>query len=84
MTHTVRATYDRGLYTYYLNNAEFLRTIDRYTHATIYTRVNPGKDQGESVWVFTTKTNRRSNRKSLERIGAEFWSVVRISGIFPN
>lgn len=84
MKHTVSATYDRGLYTYFLDGKEFIRTIDRFTHATIYTRVNPGKNQGESVWVFPTKTNRRSHRKTIERIGGEFWGVVAISGIFPN
>lgn len=84
MQHTVSATYDRGLYTYFLDGKEFIRTIDRFTHATIYTRQNAGKDTGESVWVFPTKTNRKSNRKHLERIGGEFWGVVTISGIFPN
>jgi hypothetical protein len=84
MQHTVSATYDRGLYTYFLDGTEFIRTMSRFTHATIYTRQGDGKDTGESVWVFPTSTNRRSRRRTIERLGAEFWGVVTISGIFPN
>lgn len=83
MGHTVTARFDKnqGLYFYYLDGAEFLRTIDPFMFATIYTRQNAGKDTGESVWVFPTRTNRKATRKVLENQGCDFWGVTEISFI---
>lgn len=79
MNHTVTATFDKnqGIYFYYLDGREFLRSIDPYLYATIYTR--PNFDGGESVWVFPTKTNRKANRPALIRQGCDFWGVAKIS-----
>lgn len=82
--YTVTATYDRGLYTYFLDGKEFLRDIKRYTHATIYTRVHPSPLDGESVWVVPTKSSRQAMRKTITAAGGEFEGVVKIAGIFPN
>lgn len=82
MNHTADATYDRGLYTYYLDGKEFLRDIVRFTHVTIHTRTNA--DGTESVWANPTKTKRKAGSKTTEAAGGQFWGVIPISGIFPN